>query len=237
MRKDIYDKIVLCKNFSLLDITNIDEMLKEVMFGKSFMNKPLKFNLENGFEIYNNLKKILSSNHAIDEKIIVNECMETKDFKSEVFETAVFFQDKYYINYLISINKCKAIIKKDKLQSEKMLISDIMENVKVNETSGLTSKSLDEPIIIMESPAWNIPTVVDGNHRLKQLQSMGEKYIKVYNINSIQYNPFTGDSLFMLIDAIVHFIDAILIYRIYGDNKEKVDMIYGVIMEIEWEKL
>lgn len=224
MSKDVFDKIVLTKDFSLQDVSNVLEISRAILLNKDLNGITFKNEYKNK-EFYEYINDSLTNIFKNEKQNIIDYCHTNIDMsKEQIFEYNITFPTGLYMNPMFSKAKALNIIDKYNVPSIDVPVEHVMEFSRRIECDGISEDT--SPIIILKQPfSLTGYAVIDGNHRVKQAYKKGEKSIKAYLLdNSFEEDIFINP-LFNEINDLYLILIVIIEYKLgHINDMEKINI-------------
>lgn len=213
MKKDVYDKIVLYKDFKLDDITNMLDLAKKIFYNKKIQGFTFKKNYKN-INYYKFIKNDLEKTFREEKDNMINYCNNNIDMsKEQIFEYHMTFGTGMYLNPMFSKRKALDIINQYNVPSVEVNLEGIVEFSKLIECDGVSTDT--SPIIILKQYFNSTGfAVIDGNHRVNQAFKKGEKIIKAYLLDDTFEEDVTINPIFNKITDIYKILLYIIEYKL-----------------------
>lgn len=199
---NLFEKIIINKDISLSDITNIEEYLKRLVnvdplsidrnitkefpFDKNSFIADYKYLLQSVFEEYKGG--------------LIHYILNCKDLSNQIFETRLALpNDIAYITYLFDINKSSKLINTLNLSPKQLDVPlmNMYSRTIVTDKSYSLNTTNNEPIIMLKYPiSYPGFFIIDGNHRVTKAFMSRVATISGYELNTALLPKITCSKIF-----------------------------------------
>lgn len=199
---NLFEKIIINKDISLSDITNIEEYLKRLVnadplsidrnivkefpFDKNRFITDYKYLLQSVFEEYKGG--------------LIHYVLNCKDLSNQIFETRLALpNDIAYLTYLFDINKSMKLIKGMNLSPKNLDVPlmNMYSSTIVTDKSYSLKTNNKEPIIVLKYPiSYPGFFIIDGNHRVTKAFLSKKPTISAYELNTSMLPKITCSEIF-----------------------------------------
>lgn len=199
---NLFEKIVINKNISLSDITNLQEYLKRFVYADPLsidrkIVKDFPFDKERFIADYNHLLNSVFEEYKED---LIRYILNCKEISNQIFETRLALpNDISYITYLFDINKSVKLIKEMSLSPQNLDVSlmNMYSSTIVTDKSYSLKTTNKVPIIVLKYPiSYPGFFIIDGNHRVTKAFLSNTPMIRGYELKTTLLPKITCSEIF-----------------------------------------